>query len=159
MNRRARILVALAAGCALALLVVSGALAASPQKIYADYADNGQLNGSYSKADLERALQSAVVAGYGHGQTQGLKPAIKSTISNATTSTPSNTTTSKPATSNPATTKTSTQGSGQGVLAAPPVKSSGGLPFTGLDLGLITIGAISLLLFGAALRRFARHKA
>jgi hypothetical protein len=141
MNRRARILVSLAAGCALALVVVSGALAASPQKIYADYADNGQLNGTYSKADLQRALQSAVIAGYGHGQTQGLKPAIKNTITK---------------TSN---TKTSTQASGQGVLAAPPVKSSGGLPFTGLDLGLITIGAISLLLFGAALRRFARHKA
>jgi hypothetical protein len=71
----------------------------------------------------------------------GLKPAIKNTITK---------------TSN---TNTSTKASGQGTLAAPPVKSSGGLPFTGLDLGLITIGAISLLLFGAALRRFARHKA
>jgi hypothetical protein len=141
MNHRARIIVALAAGCAIALLVVSGAFAATPQKIYADYADNGQLNGTYSKADLQRALQSAVVQGYGHGQTQGLKPAIKNQITKTSTTT------------------TPTQTSGQGVLAAPPVKSSGGLPFTGLDLGLITVGALALLLFGAALRRFARHKA
>jgi hypothetical protein len=34
-----------------------------------------------------------------------------------------------------------------------------GLPFTGMDLGLITAGAMLLLAFGAALRRFARAKA
>ena len=33
------------------------------------------------------------------------------------------------------------------------------LPFTGMDLGLITAGAIMMLAFGAALRRFARARA
>jgi hypothetical protein len=32
------------------------------------------------------------------------------------------------------------------------------LPFTGMDLGLITAGAIVLLAFGAGLRRFGRAK-
>jgi hypothetical protein len=39
------------------------------------------------------------------------------------------------------------------------IPSKGGLPFTGMDLGLITAGAILLLAFGASLRRFARAKA
>ena len=41
----------------------------------------------------------------------------------------------------------------------PPVKTHGGLPFTGMDLGLITAGAIMLLALGAGLRRFARARA
>jgi hypothetical protein len=32
------------------------------------------------------------------------------------------------------------------------------LPFTGMDLGLITAGAILLLAFGVGMRRFARSK-
>ena len=40
-----------------------------------------------------------------------------------------------------------------------PVQSSGGLPFTGLDLSLIAAGALGLILLGAALRRAARQRA
>jgi hypothetical protein len=41
---------------------------------------------------------------------------------------------------------------------APAVKSSSvGLPFTGVDLALISIAAVFLLAFGASLRRFARR--
>jgi hypothetical protein len=47
----------------------------------------------------------------------------------------------------------------QGQIATPPVKAgSGGLPFTGLDLGLMSFGAILLLTFGGVLRRAARAK-
>jgi hypothetical protein len=150
---RARFTAALVAGCTLAFVAVSGALAASPQQIYADYADNGRLDGNYSKSDLQRALKSAVVQGYGHGQTQGLKPAIKDQITTTTTTPPP---TPPPATTT--TTEPSSPTTAEGSLGAPPVKKSGGLPFTGLDLGLIALGAFSLLLFGAALRRFARQK-
>ena len=41
----------------------------------------------------------------------------------------------------------------------PPPRTHGGLPFTGMDLGLITFGAVLLLAFGATLRRFARSRA
>jgi len=41
----------------------------------------------------------------------------------------------------------------------PPTTPPPGLPFTGLDLGLISVGALMLLAFGAGLRRFAKAKA
>ena len=39
-----------------ALMCVGSALAASPQRIYKDLADNGRLDGNYSRADIRRAL-------------------------------------------------------------------------------------------------------
>jgi hypothetical protein len=42
------------------------------------------------------------------------------------------------------------------VIPPPPQQ---GLPFTGMDLGLVTFVAIMLLAFGAGLRRFARARA
>lgn len=54
---------------ALALVVVLAlggvALAATPQDIYNDFADNGKLDGSYSKAELEAYLADATVHQYG----------------------------------------------------------------------------------------------
>jgi hypothetical protein len=55
-NRR---LMAVAAASLLALLALFGAgtaFAATPQKIYRDLADNGQLDGRYSRAEIERAF-------------------------------------------------------------------------------------------------------
>ena len=49
-----------------ALVLVPGALAATPKQIYRDYADNGRLDHKYSKADLDRALKDAVLQGYGN---------------------------------------------------------------------------------------------
>ena len=40
----------------IALLAAGPAAAASPQKIYKDLADNGRLDGDYSRADIARAL-------------------------------------------------------------------------------------------------------
>jgi hypothetical protein len=39
-----------------ALLWAGPAVAASPQRIYKDLADNGRLDGTYSRADIARAL-------------------------------------------------------------------------------------------------------
>ena len=52
-NRR---LVAVAAAALLALFCASSAFAATPQKIYRDLADNGQLDGHYTRAEIERAF-------------------------------------------------------------------------------------------------------
>src|SRR5919201_847444 len=50
---------------AAALIGAPGALAATPQQIYRDLADNGRLDRTYSKSDLQRALKDASVQGYG----------------------------------------------------------------------------------------------
>lgn len=63
MQRGWMVMVALA--CVLAALIVApGALGATPQQIYQDYARNGQLDQRYSTADLQRALDSVALQGY-----------------------------------------------------------------------------------------------
>jgi len=129
---------------AAALFAVSGALAASPQAIYRDYADNGRLDGKYSSSDLDRALTNAVVQAYGNDKQKGLKPAVEKQIKG-----------SKGQTSG----GIAGQAAGGTSPRAVTTTTSGGLPFTGLDLSLITLGALGLILFGGALRRFARQRA
>lgn len=124
-----RRLSAVAAALAAAILIaVPVSLAATPQQIYRDFADNGKLDGHYSRADLLRAQKNLAIQGYGSPTKTGLKHAIK---------------------------KQAVKGAKK--TAAAPVKKSGGLPFTGVDLALISIGGVMLLAFGAGLRRFARR--
>jgi opacity protein-like surface antigen len=119
----------IAIGVVCVLVAASVASAATPQQIYRDFADNGRLDAKYSPSDLQRALKDAVVQGYGGPTGKNTKPTIKSG-----------------------------QGTkGGGAAQTPPVQSAGGLPFTGLDLALISIGGLLLLGFGAGLRRFARR--
>lgn len=58
------------AAVAAMLVFVSASFAATPTQIYRDYADNGRLDGHYSRADLNRALKDAVLQGYGNGNVQ-----------------------------------------------------------------------------------------
>ena len=117
--------------CAVGMFAVAPAFAASPQQVYRDYADNGRLDGHYSKSDLQRALHDAVIQGY--KPATSVAPAIKKKISSPS--------------------------SGVAGANLPAAKRQGALPFTGLDLALMTVGGFSLLLLGAGLRRFARNKA
>src|ERR687883_2067524 len=48
------------------LAVAGAAAAATPEQIYADAADNGRLDRTYSAADLARYRHDATVAGYGN---------------------------------------------------------------------------------------------
>jgi hypothetical protein len=55
-----------------ALLVsVPGALAAGPRDIYKDLADNGRVDGNYTRAEMNAFLQNASVQGYGNPVTAG----------------------------------------------------------------------------------------
>ena len=74
-----RLLVVLAAGAA-ALILSPAAFSATPTQIYRDYADNGRLDGTYSRADLDRALKDAVLQGYGN---QNVQPALQQQLSAA----------------------------------------------------------------------------
>jgi hypothetical protein len=71
---------ALLACVVLVLVAAPGALAATPNQIYNDYADNGQLDGQYSRADLERALRDVQIQGYGKPTKSGAGPAISRAI-------------------------------------------------------------------------------
>ena len=58
--------------CAVAVLgLAPGALAATPQQIYRDYAQHGRLTHNYSRSDLQRALRDAALQGYPRVGVQG----------------------------------------------------------------------------------------
>jgi hypothetical protein len=111
-----------------ALLGAPAALAATPEQIYRDFAQDRKLDGPYSVADLEAALQSPILQGYPEGAvTTELRPAIQRQVA----------------------------------AQQQPLEEAverGGLPFTGLDLALLTAGALFLLAFGVSLRRLAKAK-
>jgi hypothetical protein len=114
----------------LAVAVLFGApaaFAATPEQIYRDYED-GRLDGRYSVADLQAALQSPVIQGYGKREVvTELRPAIQRQVA----------------------------------AQQQPLEEAverGGLPFTGLDLALLTAGGLFLLAFGVSLRRLAKAK-
>ena len=115
---------------AIALLAASAASAATPTQIYRDYQDNGRLDGRYSVADLQAALKNPAVQGYG-GPT--ITPGMKQEIIQKLGAQQS---------------QSGGSGSSQG----------GGLPFTGFDLALLTVGGALLLTVGLGLRRVARAK-
>jgi hypothetical protein len=99
-----------------AALVGTGvASAASPQTIYRDLADNGRLDGHYTRAEIARAFN--------------LDRVVR--------------TDRRPARVRPAPTV-------RGVVGG---NSERRLPFTGLDIALLTIGGGPLLLIGIVLRR------
>ncbi len=161
---RSRIKAALFILSAAALIAAPGGLSATPQEIYSDYADNGRLDGNYSVPDLEAVLENVVQQGYGGPGSGGLPPAVEEE-----TDEPSGGTSGGGApggtpggpsggTSGGGTSGGGTAGEEAGGSTSP-VQSSGGLPFTGLDLSLIAAGALGLILLGAALRRVARQKA
>jgi opacity protein-like surface antigen len=132
MRRGAKTLVATIVVALVGLVVSSAALAASPRQIYADFADNGRFDATYSEADLRAAAQSASLGGYEDQGTVGrMQTEIKRQI-----------------------------GSGGRAGAQESIKTTGGgtLPFTGLDLVLIVGGALFLLAFGGGLRRVSRAR-
>ena len=115
-----RLIVLAVLACAVGMVVAApAAVAANPQQIYRDYADNGRLDQSYSKADLQAALKYAAAQGY---------PRV------------------------------GVQGAVQQALGAQAVKTSGGLPFTGLDLALMAVGGLLLVAAGTTLRKLGHAR-
>lgn len=107
----------------LALIGAGPALAATPQAIYRDLADNGRLDRKYKPADLQRALNLAQPV-----RTDARRPPLLRDR-NLAPDTPV-------ATSAPRVERQAKR-----------------LPFSGLDLALLIAGGGPLLLIGAGLRR------
>lgn len=57
--------------CAAVLVGAAPAMGATPQQIYRDYADNGRLDRTYSKSDLQRAQRDLALQGYPKVGVQG----------------------------------------------------------------------------------------
>ena len=115
-----RVIVLAVLACAVGMVVAApAAVAATPQQIYRDYADNGKLDQSYTKAELQSALKYAAAQGY---------PRV------------------------------GVQGAVQQALGAQAVKTSGGLPFTGLDLALMAVGSLLLVAAGTTLRKLGHAR-
>jgi len=108
---------------ALALFGAGSAFAATPQKIYRDLADNGRLDGRYTRAEIERAFNLRQVLRNDEQPTTPRKPIGVAPASEAV----------------------------QPPRAAK--RSEGRVPFSVLDLALLVAGGGPLLLIGAGLRR------
>jgi hypothetical protein len=133
--RRGRIARGLTAVALVAALGAPGASAASPQKIYRDMADNGRLDGTYSRAELKAFAKNAYAQAYPNAPVTpvaGVAGQTSPVVRTARKSPPALRTTRQP---------------------------RGTLPFTGLDLALMTAGGLFLLGVGGTLRRVARAKA
>ena len=114
--RAQRPVLATIAVAASALAGAGAAWPASPQKIYKDLADNGRLDGRYSRADVARAFNLDRVI-----RTDRPTPARP-----------------RPARATP---------------VAPTRQAGRRVPFTGLDLALLTVVGGPLLLIGVLVRR------
>jgi hypothetical protein len=66
-----RIVLVVLGALVIGLLMTTVALAATPQQIYDDYADNGKLDGHYTKAELRAYLNDATVAQYANSSVKG----------------------------------------------------------------------------------------
>ncbi len=108
---------------ALALVGAGTAFAATPQQIYRDLADNGRLDGKYTRAEVERAFNLRQVLRTDRRPATPRKP-IAVAPSTEDTSTP------------PVTRRTDRR-----------------VPFSVLDAALLFAGGGPLLLIGAGLRR------
>ena len=64
------------AALSVVVLWAPAALAATPEEIYSDLADNGRLDGTYTKAEMDAFLQSPAVQGYGNPTVVVVPPTV-----------------------------------------------------------------------------------
>jgi hypothetical protein len=118
-----RRLAAVGATAALALVGAGSAFAATPQQIYRDLADNNRLDGTYTRAEIARALNPSTVV-----RTDALQQARVPR---------------KPIAVHEDEARSSTAAD----------RSDRRVPFSALDVALLVAGGGPLLLIGAGLRR------
>lgn len=135
MKRRA--VTALAVALVLVFGIGGTALAASPQDIYNDYADNGKIDGTYTAAEVEAYLNDATVHQYGSADVLTPLDALATKVLSAMNAGDDFATALAKALG------TDTDGRGE-------------FPFTGLELIVTALGAAVLIGGGLTLRRTSR---
>jgi hypothetical protein len=155
-GKRLRVAVtALAAASGLALAGV--ATAATPEQIYADAADNGRLDRSYSAADLARYQHDATVAGYGNKIIKiTVKPKVQPEIKPAAKQEVKPKKTMPHQVFRPTTKQAVARQTPAPQQVFAPPKSA--LPFTGSELATYVGLGISLVAGGFLLRMLARRR-
>jgi len=136
----------------LAALAVATGAGADDGQIRADLKD-GRLDGAYSQQQLSEYLNNAMTQGYGNPVATPVVPA--SGVAGAQSPT-------KPAAAKPkaATPKAANPAVGVAGAQSPPlaqVGRTGTLPFTGIDLALLTLGGCLMLALGLGARRLGRN--
>lgn len=172
--RRGRIITRIATVGAVALLAPA-AYAASPSEIGADLAD-GSLDGSYTQAELRAYLQNATVQGYDlptrlpitetgnlppvTPAAGGNPPAVTPVTGVAGVQTPVQKPVQKPVRTAAKPSAKVPSASVAGVQTPPlaTTREVGTLPFTGIDLALLTFGGLLLLLLGLGARRLGQQR-
>jgi hypothetical protein len=179
--RRGRIITGALALVGAALFAVPGAYAANSKDIARDLAD-GRLDGTYTQAELSAYLQNATLQGYDNPVpvtpvtpttpvTPGtpVTPATPVTPGTPTVTPPVLLPVEQPATGvagaqspvvTPATQPAAQPTNGVQGAQSPPLAATrtvGSLPFTGVDLLLLTVGGLLMLLLGFGARRFGRN--
>lgn len=130
-----RRLAALVAVLALVLSASSAFAGDSTSAIIADVAKDGKVDGHYTKAQLQAALKSPLLAQY--GGTGGVAAVQGAASSSGGGSSPG--------------------GGSPAQTSAPTVSSSGTLPFTGADIALFLVVGGVLVVAGVGLRRLGRN--
>lgn len=146
------------------VLFVAPGLAATPAEIAQDLQD-GDLSGTYTQAELQAYLQSAVAQGYGNPVETPVTPAAPVTRAApaapesgvAGVATPVATQAPASAPAAPTAGVAAVQKTVDQPLAA--TRQVGTLPFTGLDLALLVLGGVLLLMLGFGARRLGRQRA
>ena len=169
-----------------AVLWAPAALAATPEEIYKDLADNGRLDGTYTQAEMDAFLQSAAVQGYGNPTVVVVPPTVTPPAPTAVATPPGTSAVVTPpvvtpAVETPAAPSSGVAGASKTIEAkrtaakAQPVARVAGvatpaqepltrtasaetLPFTGIELGLFALVGSALLLGGFLLRASARQR-
>lgn len=133
-----------AAAAAMVLALPAGA--STTRDIAKDLKD-GRLDATYTKGELEAYIRDAVVQGYGNPLTQPAAPAAAAGGDQPTAGVAGAGQTESP------------QSSGPSAGTLDEVAQVGTLPFTGVDLALLTFGGLALVGLGLGARRLGANRA
>lgn len=135
---------------AVAMVVLVAPAGANSTRAIAQDLKDGKLDASYTRGELEAYFKDAVVQGYGNPITQPVTP-----VDAGVAAEESPTAGEQPATDLAG--EETTSGAG-GSPELGTVAEVGSLPFTGVDLALLTVGGLLLLGLGLGARRLGGQR-
>ena len=133
---------------AVAMVVLAAPAGASSTRAIAQDLKDGKLDASYTRGELEAYIKDAVVQGYGNPITQPVTPVDSGVAAEE----------SPTAGEEPTTGLAGEETTAGGSPELGTVAEVGSLPFTGVDLALLTVGGMLLLGLGIGARRLGGQR-